>query len=116
MSLEDDIKRAQEKAQADSGYMRWSPKEAGDSIAGVVVAVEDAEGDWGPFKVTVVEKADGNKVAVSWVGTVLKGKFTEQNVAVGKVVSLEYRGERANQKGTGTYQDWAVAVVDPSDG
>lgn len=108
---QDAIRRAQERAQAEAGYPRWSPKEPGDHVAGIIVAIDDAEGEYGPFKVAVIERDDSVRITVAFVGHVLKGKFDEEAVAVGKALSVTFLGSRTSQAGK-DYQAYAVGCVE----
>lgn len=76
----------------------------GDSIEGRYIEKKTGIGD-NNSTLYILEKEDGTKVGV-WGGTVLDRKFAE--VAKGKMVAIEYLGEKKSEKGGRTYRDFKV--------
>ena len=73
----------------------------GDGIEGRYVAKKE---NIGKFKSNIyVLEVNGERVGV-WGSTVLDSKF--EQVAIGKMVAIEYTGERESKKGNGQYSDF----------
>lgn len=76
----------------------------GASIEGRLIEVKSDIGKH-ESKIYVIETADGKKIGV-WGSTVLDTKLG--SVAIGKMVAVEFLGERPTKDGSGTYKDFFV--------
>lgn len=76
---------------------------AGDSIEGRYIAKNENVGT-NKSNVYIIEVEGGKKIGV-WGSTVLDSKF--QNIGVGKMVAIEYVGEKKGKTGK-TYKDFRV--------
>ena len=78
----------------------------GDSIEGRYVGKNEGVGVH-KSNVYILERDGGEKVGV-WGNSVLDSKFS--GIAVGKIVAIEYLGEKKSQKSGSTYKDFYVGT------
>jgi hypothetical protein len=78
--------------------------EVGDSVQGRYVGKKENIGK-NKSNVYVIEQQDGSKVGV-WGSTVIDARF--ETIAVGKMVAIEYVGEKTGKKSGSTYKDFKV--------
>ena len=97
-----------ERAHAKANAQFWKPEKAGDSIEGVVVAINTDMGNYGSTH-WHVRQDDGAVLIVSAAPeSVLAGKLAGEHVEVGDRVYVELLGEKKSKSGS-VYKDWATA-------
>lgn len=96
--------------------MSWPEKgetlKVGDSVEGRYILKKEDVGR-NKSNVYVLEDSDGRKIGV-WGSTVLDTKF--EQIAIGKMVAIEYVGEKEGKKGN-IYKDFKVGcgIIVPGD-
>jgi hypothetical protein len=80
----------------------WQPKE-GETITGVIVDIDVAEGAYGPYPVVDVQLDDGQIVSVHAFHDALRSKLKLRGAQVGEKVSITYRGRAGEGVGTDAY-------------
>ncbi len=75
----------------------------GNSVEGRYVEKRSDQGS-NKSMVYIIEQADGTRVGV-WGSTVLDSRFND--IAIGKMVAIEYLGEEKSKKGT-SYKSYEV--------
>lgn len=87
----------------------WPEKDhelnVGDSIEGRYIGKKENVGK-NKSNVYTLETEDGRKIGV-WGSTVLDSKF--QNIGIGKMVAIEYLGEKTGKTGS-RYKDYKVGT------
>jgi hypothetical protein len=96
-----------EESETDSNWPEKGQQlRVGDSIEGRYVAKKTNVGI-NKSNIYVLETNEGQKVGV-WGGTVLDNKF--QSIAIGKMVAIEYVGDRQGKSGGKPYHDFKVGT------
>ncbi len=94
----------------------WRP-DPGDKLIGIVVAIDDRDGGYGPYKILTIRQDDGEELAWHAMHDVAKSKVAEENPKVDDQIGAKYRGFTAKQDASGKYHDYALVVkhVAPDD-
>lgn len=82
----------------------WRP-EAGDVVIGVVDEVTSREGDYGLYPLIIVEKSDGEFIAVHAFHTVLRNEIESLQPSVGDDIGIKYLGQQEPKGGLKKGQD-----------
>lgn len=72
----------------------WGPRIAGDLILGELVGLRAGATRYGPAKIAVLRRADGQERCVWLLHKVLREEFARAKPAVGNTVAIRYVGHR----------------------
>lgn len=84
--------------------------EPGMKIGGHVLAVSEAEGDYGPYPVLELRTYTGELVNVSCARSVLKNEIHKHAPQTGDEIAIKYAGPATSSKGT-SYEKYVVRVA-----
>ena len=90
----------------------WNPQRDGEQVLGVVVELDEVEGNFGVFPVVTLQDGD-RLVRVAGRRTVLADEIRKRDIAVGDQVGITYDGLRTAQSGT---QYYAYRVIHLAEG
>ena len=99
--------------QLDSGNADgWTPENPGDTIIGVITALDSRDGGYGDYPiVTVQEDGTGNLTAIHAFRTVLKNEVINQQPQVGDRIAVRYLGQQpAKRPGGSPYHSYKMAL------
>lgn len=102
-----------EQEQADNGYPdSWKPG-PGESIKGIVTALDARDGGFGPYPILTIRQDDGTELAVHGFHTVLKNEIIERRPAVGDPFEITYLGRKGDGGSYGNgYEAYRVGGKD----
>ena len=107
-----DERRERMREQADRGFPEsWQPEEAGEELLGVVVDVKPAVPTaYGAKPIVVIQTPEGQEWSVWLFSTVLRREFERENVAIGEIVLIRYRGKVEREGPDPAYHDFRLVV------
>jgi hypothetical protein len=106
-----DYTRAREDIERDFPEA-WIPKEAGETLIGQFVRLEDGQSAYGPRKIVVLELQDGSERAFWLHHTAAKSQFARARPQPEQVVAIRYLGKRTSRDGKSVYEDYKVKAYD----
>jgi hypothetical protein len=92
----------------------WRP-DAGDKLAGEVVAIGERQGQYDPYPIVTLRRDDGEEFAIHAFHTVLGAQLAALRPKLGDRIAVKYIGKTQNKAGTGEYHGYR-AVKDGADG
>lgn len=107
------INEALNKLELEDQTTYWDSPQVGDSLAGVLTAIEQGttrEGDEYPILVLETPEADTIRVRAS--RTQLRAKLREKNPKIGDTVALRFDGMKRSAKGRDFYTYSVVVIKD----
>jgi hypothetical protein len=104
-----------EREQALNQAENWQPEEPGDTLLGLVVAIGEGHGDWGPYPTVTVRTEDGTDHLWRAFGMVAQGQMEEKNPQRGNGIAIAYLGQRTSKSSGKEYAAWNIRVFDGGD-
>lgn len=105
-----DLRKKLEQRNGDA--QRWSPT-AGDILIGKVKEMRKVTTGYGEGRVVDIENKEGTFTV--FLSTVLRSKFSKQDIKPGDEVGIKFLGE-VESKGGRSYKDFAVVTEEDSSG
>lgn len=91
----------------------WKPQ-PGDKVVGKILEISQRDGDYGPYKVVTIEKADGVPIAIHAFHSVLAGRLEDQKPGLGDIIGVKYEGKKQGAKNT--YDNYKVTIFERAAG
>jgi hypothetical protein len=87
------LRQAAQRAQTDE----WKPR-PGETLAGVLVGVEEACGPYGDGKMLIVQDENG-RLVVLWLTAWLRENLRAKGANMGDLLAITFKGKQRGQSG-----------------